>query len=50
MERVVNYRMDRYGRVFVRYLCGKERQACHVEARAILTEMPEIALTLSNKG
>ena len=48
MEQPIDYRMDRYGRIFLRYVGGHERVASSQEATHILTHRPEVALALSN--
>lgn len=48
---VIGYRMDVKGRIFSRSTDDREREiTCSTAKIAVLTDHPEVALSLSNKG
>ena len=47
MSHPVGYRMDRLGKIFVRFPDGKERPATPHEVHRILVDRPDVTMAMS---
>lgn len=49
-DRIVGYRMERTGKLFVRQVGGEEREATEAELRALFETRPDLILQLAWQG